>query len=174
MSQVELSYDDLKQEMIDVIEKRHLKIIATSKEDFVTAREVRFISDGLSMFFFTDHRSRKYEQIKVNPNVAIAVGNLSIDGVASVKGHVKDEGNEKYLEIFREKQPDYFKHWTKVGYFEDPNMRVIEVTPRRISMYKSRLFDNVPEPYLAILNIEKKSAYRLKLSDYPEASAYRE
>ena len=174
MSQIELSYEDLKQEMIKEIEKRQLKILATSEGDFVTAREVRFISDGLTMFCFTDHRSRKYEQIKANPNVAIAVGNLSIEGVASLKGRPLNEENAKYLETFREKQPDWCEHWSQAGHFQNPNMRVIDVTPKRIAMYKTRAFDKVPESYLAILNVVKEEAYRLKPSDFPEAPAYRE
>jgi general stress protein 26 len=77
MSQEKISYEELEKEIIEIIRNRPLKIIATSSGDSVTAREVRFCSDGLNMFFITDNRSRKYEQIKTNPNVAVAVGNLA-------------------------------------------------------------------------------------------------
>ena len=173
MSQIEIPYEEAKKEIIEAIEERHLKILATSS-NYVSAREVRFVSDGLKMFFFTDSNSRKYKQILENPKVAVAVGNLQIEGEASIKGSPKDEGNSKYFEIFKRKQPDWHKYWVDSGNLELPNLKVIEVVPNRISMYKTRAFDKVPESYYLLLNVDKQKAYRMSYEDLFEAPAYNE
>ena len=92
MSQIELSYEDLKQEMIKEIQKHELVFLATSERELVTNRMVRLVSNGLSFFFLTNVNSRKYKQIMANPNVAIAAGGLQIEGMASLKGHPQEEG----------------------------------------------------------------------------------
>lgn len=172
MSQVEIPYDEALEEIVEAIEERHLKILATSS-DYVSAREVRFISDGLTMFFFTDSQSRKYQQIVANPKVGVAVGNLQIEGEAVIKGSPRDEGAQKYFDIFKRKQPDWYQRWKDEGNFDFPNLRVIEVVPNRISMYKTRAFDNVPESYYLLLNIEKHKAYKMSYEKLFESPAYK-
>ena len=171
MSQEKISYEELEKEIIEIIRNRPLKIIATSSGDSVTAREVRFISDGLNMFFLTDNRSRKYEQIKTNPNVAVAVGNLQIEAITKTKDQPLKES--EFLELFQETQPDRYIEWSKSGHFTNPNMRVMEVSPKRIALYINRTVDEKTKTYLEILNISCGEAFRLRPSDYLIAQAYR-
>ena len=126
------------------------------------------------MFFFTDSKSRKYKQILANPKVAVAVGNLQIEGEAVIKGSPNDEGNQLYFEIFKRKQPDWYEWWVDSGNLEIPDLKVIEVVPKRISMYKTRAFDKVTESYYLLLNIDKQKAYKMSYEDLFESPAYNE
>jgi len=82
MSQIELSYEYLRQDMIEEIKKYHLGFLASSEADFVTVRQMQLIINGLTIYCHTGIYRRKYKQIMANPQVAIAAGNLQIEGIA--------------------------------------------------------------------------------------------
>lgn len=173
MSQIELSYEDMKQEMIKEIQKHQFVVLATSEGESVTARSMLLISNGLKIFFMTNPNYRKYNQIMANPNVAIAAGNLQIEGVASLKGHPLDEENAEYIKAFKDTQPDFYERSTRVN-FKRPDVRVIEVVPKRIALYTSGDMVSGAEPYIDILNTVKEEAHRVTRSAASDAPAYRE
>ncbi|MBD3206595.1 hypothetical protein GF319_09680 [Candidatus Bathyarchaeota archaeon] len=76
MSQVEVSYNEMEQRVIEELEKHPHLYLATSVDDFVTVRRMGFVNDGLKIWMVTDELSRKYEQIMKNSRVAIAAGNI--------------------------------------------------------------------------------------------------
>ena len=159
MSQIELSYEDLKQEMIREIKKHEFGFLATSDGDFVTVREIRCVPSGLTIYCFTNRNSRKYKQIITNPNVAIAYGNhrvpnrgLQMEGVVSLKGHPLDEENIIFLKAYQETQPEAYERSMRRHFVRTrPDLRVIEVVPRKISMFvqgdtASETFFDIPRP----------------------------
>jgi len=116
MSQIELSYEDMKQEMIKEIQKHPHGYLATSEGEFVTVRRMGLVSDGLTIWCLTSEQTRKYKQIMANPNVAIAAGDyLQIEGVASLKGHPRDEENSVFIKAFREQLPDRYERSLRPG-----------------------------------------------------------
>jgi uncharacterized pyridoxamine 5'-phosphate oxidase family protein len=162
MSQIELSYEDLKQEMIKEIQKHELVFLATSERELVTNRMVRLVSKGLSFFFLTNVNSRKYKQIMTNPNVAIAAGGLQIEGVASLKGHPQDEENAEFIKAFRESRPEAYEMNLEKGNLQGPSA-------------------SEPGAYTDILNTITEEAHRVpwisasgKSLNVSEAPAYRE
>jgi general stress protein 26 len=113
------------------------------------------ISDGLTIYFMTPTFTRKYKQIRVNPNVAVAMGNMQIEGVASIKGHTSNNENTWLLKALAELAPEVYK-----GYRDellDPEMpwQVIEIAPTRIA-----LFSGPPDRQLDVLDIIEKNAIR--------------
>jgi general stress protein 26 len=78
LSQIELSYEELKLEMIEEIRKHGFMVLATSERKFLTSRTVLCISNGLTIYFATNRNSRKFKQISANPNVALADGIFSL------------------------------------------------------------------------------------------------
>lgn len=76
MSPTKLDYEELKQDILQQLEKSRVAVLATAEGDFVTARQMTLISDGLTIYFMTFTFTRKYKQILVNPNVAVAMGNM--------------------------------------------------------------------------------------------------
>jgi general stress protein 26 len=159
MSQIELSYEDLKQEVISEIQKHERMVLATSEGEFVTARTMRCVPNGLNIYNLTNRNSRKYEQITANPKVALAYGNLQIEGVASLKGHPVDKENVRFIETFQEKQPDAYERWSQRGHFQNPDVMLIEVAPRRIALYKEGALPS--ESCIDVLDISNKKAYKL-------------
>ncbi len=173
MSQIELSYEDTKQEMVEEIKKRQYMILATSENDRVMARTVLFIPHELSVFFVMRPATRKYTQIAANPNVAVASGNLQIEGEAISRGHPLAEENNSIMEILKESNPRIHGHMAE-SYPQRPEMELIEVVPRRIALYKNPLFQDVPETYWNILYVDRGEAFKVKQSEVEEATVYRE
>jgi hypothetical protein len=177
MGQVELSYEELEKEFIEALadlgrEDLHSEraILATSYKDKVTARRMRLLSDGLTLYGWTASNSRKADQIKNNPNVSAVVEYIQIDGVASIKGHPINE--PEFLDIIRRKLPHRYdsmvKNWTTLK-----DRVVVLVKPKRIALAK---YDDPASGVIGgvyILDIEGKKAYRLDASDYTEATVYR-
>ena len=176
MRQVEIPYEELEQEFKDEFKKLGTAglyergILATSANDFVTARIMRFIPDGLKIYCWTNRHSRKHKQILENPNVAIVVGYIQGEGVASVKGHPLDE--PKFLEIYKKQMPEAYEHSFKD--WRDWDQVVIEIEPKRLAFYK---IDDYPDSYFDILNIGLGKAHRIyevksQKEDASDAPAY--
>lgn len=168
MSQVEISYEELEQEFIEALADLGSEdlgsergVVATSKDDHVTARRMRLMLDGLNIYGWTDRNSRKVEQIKANPKVAVVIEYMQIDGVASVKGHPTEE--PEFLELLRKKLPHRYdnlvKRWRTIS-----DRAVIEITPKRIALIKFADAEARIDGGLYVLNVEERKAYRFTLS----------
>jgi len=164
MKQVELPYEELEQEFLKELANLGSEdlgsergVLATSKDDHVTARRMRLMLDGLNMYGWTDSNSRKVEQIRANPRVAVVVEYIQIDGIASVKGHPTEE--PEFLELLRKKLPHRYdnlvKRWRTIS-----DRAVIEITPRRIALIKYADAEARIEGGLYVLNIDERKAYR--------------
>jgi nitroimidazol reductase NimA-like FMN-containing flavoprotein (pyridoxamine 5'-phosphate oxidase superfamily) len=191
LSQIELSYDDLKQKMITEFQKHDHGILATSDGGYVTARKVRLVYNGLTFFCFTDRRSRKYQQMKANPNVAITADNIQIEGAATLKGHPLDEENAVFLRAYKKMRPEAYERSSRRHFPNRPEGRVVEITPKRVmlwSLTESDVARNVQasvqseeamrkdlakENYMEILDVAKGEAHRVMVSSLTQAPAYR-
>ena len=155
MSLTELSYEELKQEFIDELKQQRTGVLATSDGEDVTARYMLLFSDGLTLYCFTGKESRKYKQMSVNPKVSVAAGNFQIDGIARLKGHLLDKENDRFIEIHKEQNPEYFKI-TETVFLPMQSARVVEITPKRIGKW-------IKGGKLDLLNIAKGKAYRFEM-----------
>ena len=168
MIQVEISYEELEKEFLKEIENLGSEdigsergVVATSKDDHVTARRMRLLSDGLTLYGWTLRSHRKVEQILANPNVAVVIEYVQIDGIGSVKGHPTDE--PKFLELFKKKLPHRYdnmvKRWKTLS-----DRVVIKIIPKRIAITKYADAEARIEGGLYVLNVEERKAYRFGLS----------
>jgi len=175
MSQLDLSYEDLEKAMINELDKLcdeglyKRGILATSKGDHVTARRMRFIPHGLTLYAWTDTRTKKIEQIKANPNIAVVAGFIQIEGKALLMGHPLNEENTEYIKAYKRKLPDIYENVEKSTFENSSEIELIKIVPRKISMPS---LENTFS--MDILDINKKEAFRLVGSDWVEAPAYRE
>jgi general stress protein 26 len=160
MSPTNLDYEELKQEVLQQIQRNQLGVLATAEGDSVTARTIMLMYDGLKIILFTPTWTRKFKQISVNKNVALAINNIQIEGVASIKGRTSDVENAGFLNAFEELYPEVYKLYRDAC--EEPNTtyHVIEIAPKRIA-----LFYGPPEGHLDVINIDKKTAVRYFSSD---------
>jgi general stress protein 26 len=178
MRQEKVAYEELEQEFENEFKKLGTSglyergILATSTGDFVTARKMRFIPDGLKIYCWTNRNTRKHKQILENPNVAIVVGGIQGEGVAAVKGHPMDE--TEFLRIYEAHLPDAYER--EILDWRDWDQIVIEIHPKRLALYK---IEDYPDSYIAVLNISQREAHRIydlqsQKEDSSDAPAYAE
>ena len=122
----------------------------------MTVRQMAIIPEGLTIFCFTGVQTRKYKQIVANPNVAVAIGNMQIEGTASLKGRTSDEANVWFLKRFEALFPEIYSKFFR-QLVEDPETteRLIEIRPKRIALYAPG--------HLDVLRIDKEKAIRYDL-----------
>jgi general stress protein 26 len=180
MPQKEISYEETKQKIIGALHKHSIGVLASSNGGVVTSREMRLIYDGIIIYCYTTIDSRKFRQITINPNVAISVSLIQIEGVASILGHPAKPENAKFFKLYKEQQPQAFE-FSYNEYLADgknAEVRLISIMPRRIALYLSG------EPAISagytsvgcldILNTEKQQAYRVGVYEYKDSPAYYE
>ena len=170
MNQIELSYEETKQEMIEEVRSHQFGFLATTDGGSAYVREIRFVPNGLTLYCFTDRRSRKRKQIQKNHNVAVAYGNhkiptrgLQIEGTAILRGHPLDDECKEMLEAYKDFQPEAFERSMKRHFVRSrPDLSVIEIVPKKVTLMVQG--KTAPETYVDIIDIEKERATRLMLN----------
>lgn len=175
MNQIDLKYQDLEKTIKNEFDKLCSEglykrgILATTKDNHVTARRMRLIPDGLTLYAWTDSRSMKIEQIKSNPNVAVVTGFIQIEGKATLQGHPLKPENRDYIEAYKRKLPESYEKVEKPTFETVKHIEVIKITPNRISM--PSMADTFSKD---VLDVEKGKAYRFTGIDWTEAPKYKE
>lgn len=147
---MEFDFDALSNEYVEVLQEAKSMILATSSGDKVTARTISHVNDGLDIYFQTDDTSEKCGQIRCNPRIAFAAGNMQIEAFAEIAGH--PHYNPHFAELYKAKFPCYYELYT---YSE--NEVVIHSVPSKVTFYK---YIN-RKPYRDILDLNLKKAYRV-------------
>jgi general stress protein 26 len=149
----ELKFDEVKEEKVRLLEQNEHAVLATSLNNRVTARTVTYISEGLTIIFYTLTSLKKFAQIKANSKVALCLENASIEGIAEILGSPQKEENKRLLEIFKKKFGEDWFDWFNSNY---PELSVfVKVTPTLIESYVSK--DD--KPALEYLDLHNKRAY---------------
>ncbi len=180
MSQVELSYEELEQDIIEEIQKHMRGYLATTDGESVYVRSMMIVSEDLTIWFLTDKKTRKCRHIEVNPNVAVAIGEiLHLEGQAKLKTHPMDEENSAFIKAFQNQHPDiYERSLLPNRILQRPDSIVIEVTPRRIALniWTPQFDQKGIMPYIDILNVTKREAHRISgitdVSEFYTTPAY--
>ncbi|HBE79558.1 MAG TPA: pyridoxamine 5'-phosphate oxidase [Firmicutes bacterium] len=146
-----LNYFEAEKEVIDSISKNKLMVLATSFENRVTARTMSIINKGITIFFQTDKNFIKYQQIERNPNVALCIENIQIEGIAKIKGHPYE--NSFFTDTFKIKHKGSYENYSHLT-----DEIVIEVEPHFITFWKYNETDR--KPYRDFINVRERKAYR--------------
>jgi general stress protein 26 len=166
MSPTSLSYDDLKQEFSQQLQKTQFGVLATSKGKNVLARQMMVLSDGEKVKCFTGKNTRKYKQIQANDNVALSINNLQIEGIATLTGHPSEARNAGFIKMLKERAPkEVYEFWSRILMDPDTNLVVIEITPRRITAYKA----SPTGSEMDILNIVTEKATKIHATEMASA-----
>ena len=142
----ELNYKEKLNEIIGLLEKEKEIVISTVNGNKVAARTVYFVFYNYCIYFVTSKSYEKYKQIEKNSNVALCFFNISMEGVAIIKGHPELEENKKVFDYCLSKCPEMKK------YGKYKNTVFIEIKINKIEMWKGGR---------EYININEKTAYRI-------------
>lgn len=153
-----LEYLNLKNEITGILEKEQNIVFATCANNIVSARTMCHVNDGLEIMFSTDGKSGKVEQIKQNPNIALAAGALQIEAKAELFGHPSNH------EVFIKKNDAKFP-WMKDAFKLEPDQEdfsmLVICHPTKITIYK--YIDG--KPNWDILYVNEEKAVRLTIDE---------
>jgi len=147
----ELNYEALAEEIAKILRKAKEIVLATSAEGHVTARLMAPLSDGLLVLMSTGGDSEKVAQMRRNPNIALAIGNLKMEARAELFGHPSE--HPTFLKAFAKKFPLYAKLYKSA-----PEDMLVITHPTKIALYKF-----VGKPCEDTLLPAEQRAYRLAL-----------
>ena len=158
MNRVILNVFEMENEILDLLEREKHLVLATCLGERVTARTMSHVNIGMDIFFQTDKRFLKVEQMVTNPKVALCVGNLQIEGIAELRGHPIDEESIEFTSLYKKKHPHSFDTYANIKH-----EIVVKVMPSLITLWKYV----AGKPCRDYLNISEKIAYReyYKLED---------
>lgn len=140
------AYSDLFKE---IGEKRKM-VLSTSVHDTVSSRMMSVIILDRKFYFQTDITFRKYDQIMTNPNVALCLDNLQIEGCCREIGRPID--HSAFMTAF---QKYFIGSYNSYSHLD--NERLFEVKPAYIERWL--YVDGVP--YTEVFDIPN-SSYSLK------------
>ena len=110
-------------------------VLSTSVNGLVSSRMMSVVRIGETFFFQTDTALRKYRQLAANPNAALCIDNIQIEGSCKELGHPL--GHPDFCAAFRACFPGSFDAYTALE-----QERLFSLTPRRIERWIYR--DGVP------------------------------
>ena len=103
-------------------------MLATSKNDIVTARNMSIISVSNKIYFQTSKLMEKYDQIISNANVALCTNNIQIQGIAKDIGSWSQ--NQNLLELYKKNHNNSYELYGKMR-----TQTVIEITINNIKKW---------------------------------------
>ncbi|MFA7673969.1 MAG: pyridoxamine 5'-phosphate oxidase family protein [Clostridia bacterium] len=95
-------FEQLKDEIVNIIEREKSITLATSVNNKVTARTMSHVNEDLTIYFQTSGSSEKIKQIEQNPNIALAVANIQIEAIVRNCGHPLGSHNKTFIEKYKE------------------------------------------------------------------------
>lgn len=150
---MDINYSQLEKEILENLGNKAVLVVATSKDNRVTARSLSCIINDKKIYFQTDKNFIKYQQIISNPKVALCINNIQIEGIATPIGHPLENKNAWFKKLYKEYYPQSFDNYSKMK-----NEVIIEVNPTYITLWK--YIDNKPlRDYLDLINKKAQREY---------------
>lgn len=151
-----MEYELLFQKIINLLSKTDYVVLATaSKDGIVTASQMCVIADGTTLYFQTDEKFEKAQNIMENPNVAITIGNVYFKGQANIIGHPTE--NQFFIERMKEHHYQTYENYTCL-----PNQILIEVKLTECRIWGIWKNDIYKEEAIQILNLGDKKLTKIK------------
>lgn len=120
-------------------------VLSTSENDRVSSRMMSVVLINGSFYFQTDIELRKYHQLTINPNVALCIDNIQIEGICSEVGRPFDDS--EFCGAFQKCFKGSFDAYSSLK-----NERLFIVKPLLIERWK--YIDSIP--YVENFDVENE------------------
>ncbi|MBR5372193.1 MAG: pyridoxamine 5'-phosphate oxidase family protein [Oscillospiraceae bacterium] len=120
-------------------------VLSTAADGLVSSRMMSVVRIGGTFFFQTDTALRKYRQLAANPNAALCIDNIQIEGVCKELGHPLKHPD--FCAVFKACFKGSFDAYTALE-----QERLFSLDPRRIERWIYK--DGVP--HIETFDLEAK------------------
>lgn len=144
-----MNFNEEKELLFNKLGNSKIMALASSANDHVMVRNVSCLFYDDKIYFKTDKNFRKTQQLFINPNVALCVGGIQVEGVAVNKGLVVDEPERKF-------EKGYQKYlWGSYNAYSHVDTEIlIEVSPSFVEIWDT---DEKNRAFQTFIDFEKKS-----------------
>lgn len=125
--------------------KGKIMVLSSSENDKVTSRMMSLIQIDGHFYFQTDKKFRKYNQIINNPQVALCIDNIQIEGICEEIGRPFE--SVTFCNLYKECFSTSYDMYSGLN-----NERLFRVKPMFIQRWIYK--DNIP--FIEIFNLELK------------------
>lgn len=139
------TFDDIYAKFLLDFGKGRKMVLSTSESNRVSSRMMSIVQIDGTFYFQTDLTFKKYHQILSNPNVALCIDNIQIEGVCEERGHPLQCA--PFCDIYQECFRSSYDAYTALR-----NERLFTVKP----MYIERWIYKDGIPYMETFDIESK------------------
>lgn len=123
------TYEEKLNELFERIGDHAESVLATSRSNRVSARMMSVLIKGHIFYVQTDKTFRKYQDIRENPQVALCIGSIQIEGICEDIGHPLD--NEEFCSRFKH---HYSSSYEAYSHLEEE--RLLRMKPTFIQRWK--------------------------------------
>lgn len=126
-------------------------VLSTSENNKVSSRLMSVVQIDHKCYFQTDKGFKKYRQLMDNPNCALCIDNIQMEGICTELGHPLNnidfckryleydkESYEKYSSIKNERlfmfTPIYLERWRHIDGF--PFLEIFEIEKEKYQLFK--------------------------------------
>lgn len=148
MNKFKKEYD----KFLDEFGKGRKMVLSSSENDRVSSRLMSIVQMNGNFYFQTDKTFKKYSQIVNNPNCALCIDNIQMEGICKEIGHPMS--NIDFCNIYQECFNTSYEKYSSIG-----NERLFMFTPT----YLERWIYINDIPFLELYEIERKI---YKLAEY--------
>ena len=121
------------------IKTHGIMTLSTCSENRVTSRPMSVVVINGKFYCQTDESFLKWQQLRNNPNCALCVKNISIEGKCRKIGRPIDSENQFFLKAFKK---SFFGSY--IAYSSNPQEILLEITPTLIYLWEY----NLTKPYM--------------------------
>ncbi len=123
-----MTFNDIIQAFFKEFGDSKKMVLSTSANDKVTSRMMSIILLEGCFYFQTDKNFRKYAQIKENPNVALCIDNVQIEGICHELGHPME--NNDFCRLYEKCFKSSYDRYTSMK-----NERLFKIEPKYIQKW---------------------------------------
>ncbi len=114
-----------------------IMVLSSACNNKVSSRMMSIVFIDGKFYFQTDKNFRKYKQIIANPNIALCIDNIQIEGICKECGQPFD--NVKFIEVFKKNYESSYEKYSNLG-----DEVLFEISPN----YMQRWLYIDGEPYI--------------------------
>ena len=96
-----MEYNEAVQYLMNKLQPSKIMALASSVDNHVMVRNVSCLIYDDAIYFKTDKNFRKTKQLYENPRVALCVGGIQVEGIATIKGLVVEEEGRKFEKLYQ-------------------------------------------------------------------------
>lgn len=134
-----MNFNEAKEMFFHKLDHSKIMALASSVNNHVMVRNVSCLIYDEKIYFKIDKNFRKTKQLFQNPNVALCVGGIQVEGIAVNKGLVVEEPGRKFEKLYKK-----YLWGSYNAYSHEDTEILIEVIPNFVEIWdtdeKNRAF----------------------------------